>query len=67
MVVGSLLVVALPTVDSAEVEQRISFPDPVAELAGEGECLLKVVGSLPVVTLPAVDGSNCQDLWIKIF
>ena len=58
MVLGGLLVVALPPVDGAEVGQRVGFVDLVADLAGEGEGLLVVLGGLLVSVLLPVDDAE---------
>ena len=61
MVVGGLLIAALPLVDEAEVAQvaqRDGFAITVADLAGQGQGLLEMVGSLLIATLPQVDGAE---------
>lgn len=60
MVVGGLVIVALPLVDGAKIVQRVGFTVAVADLAGKGEGLLKVVGSLPVVALLPVDVTEVE-------
>jgi len=58
MLVGGLLVVALPLIDVAETRQHDGVADPVADLTEEGQGLLVMVGSLLIVALPPADAAK---------
>lgn len=57
MVVG-LPIAALPMADTAEKGQRVGFTDPVADLPGQGECLLKMLDGLRTAPLMLVDAAE---------
>ncbi len=52
VVLGGLLVVALPVVDVAEVSQCVGFAGPVADLTEQGQGALVVLGGMVVAALP---------------